>query len=312
MAGSLSFLVSLLSGCLRMSIPTAFGALGGTVCERSGIVNMGLEGMMLSGAFAAVYGSYISGSAYVGLLFAAVCGLIFGLIHATLTVWFKCEHVLAGLGINMFADGMTIVLLQYIWDSKGKSSIVSGLGLWSVPVIKDIPIVSDIFGAISPLFILLLICMVAMQFMLFKTTFGLRVRVTGENPYFAAAMGVDVYKTQFICEMLGGMLAAIGGAYLSIGDVALFSKDMVAGRGFIAVALVILGGWKPTGAVLGAIIFGAAQSLQIRLQAAQVPPQLVQMLPYVITIATLLAMKLFNKKSQAPASDGLHYFREGQ
>lgn len=312
MSSTVSFLISMLSGSLRLSIPIAFGSLGGTLCERSGIVNMGLEGIMLSGAFAAVYGSYISGSAFVGLLFAVIIGMVLGLVHATLTVWFKCEHVLAGLGINMFANGMTIVLLQYIWGSKGKSSMVAGLGLWEIPLISDIPIIRDVIGTVSPLLLLLIICMLAMQIMLFRTTFGLRIRVTGENPYVAAAMGVDVYRTQYICEILGGIFAAVGGAYLSIGDVPLFSKDMVAGRGFIAVAIVILGGWKPTGAVVGSIIFGAAQSLQIRLQDAQVAPQIVQMLPYVITIVTLLIMKVLKKKNQAPAAEGTHYFREGK
>ena len=312
MNSTLSFLISLLSGSIRISIPIAFAALGGTLCERSGIVNMGLEGIMLSGAFAAVYGSNAFGNAYAGLLCAAAVGVLLGLVHATLTVWFKCEHVLAGLGINMFADGMTIVLLQYFWGSKGKSGKVPGLGLWDIPIVNKIPILSSIIGKVSPLFLLLLICMLLMQFMLFRTRFGLRCRVTGENPYSAAAMGIDVYKIQYICEVLGGIFAAVGGAYLSIGDVGLFSKDMVAGRGFIAVALVILGGWKPTGAVLGSIVFGMAQSLQIRLQAAQVPPQLVQMLPYVITILTLLVMRLLKKRSMAPAAEGLHYYREGQ
>ena len=312
MNSTVSFLVSLASGSLRLSIPVAFAAIGGTLCERSGIVNMGLEGIMISGAFAGAYGSYISGSAWVGLLFAMGVGIVLGLAHALLTVWFKCEHVLAGLGINMFADGMTIVLLQYVWGSKGKSSPVAGLGMWEIPIINRIPILSDIIGRVSPLFVLLLVSMVLMHFMLFKTTFGLRCRVTGENPYCAAAVGIDVYKHQFISEMLGGMFAAIGGAYLSIGDVGLFSKNMTAGRGFIAVAIVILGGWKPTGAVLGAIVFGAAQSLQIRLQAAEVPAQLIQMLPYVITILTLLVMRLLKKRSMAPAAEGQHYYREGQ
>lgn len=312
MSGTALFLISMLSGSLRLSIPIAFGALGGTLCERSGIVNMGLEGMMLSGAFAAVYGAHVSGSAFVGLSFAVAIGLILGLVHATLTVWFKCEHVLAGLGINMFANGMTIVLLQYIWGSKGKSGMVAGLGVWRLPLISDIPVIRDIIGTVSPLLILLVICMLTMQIMLYKTTFGLRIRVTGESPYVAAAMGTDVYRTQYICESLGGIFAAVGGAYLSIGDIPLFSKDMVAGRGFIAVAIVILGGWKPVGVVAGSMIFGAAQSLQIRLQDAQVAPQIVQMLPYIITIVTLLVMKLLKKKNQAPAAEGTHYFREGK
>ena len=308
MNNMIAFLASLLSGSIRMCIPIAFAALGGTLCERSGIVNMGLEGMMLMGAFSAVCGSYLSGSAYVGLLAAVVCGCMMGLILSGLTIRYKCEHVLAGLGINMFAGGFTIVMLQTVWGSRGKSTVVAGLTAWPLPVLNRIPIIKNIIGSVSPFLVLLFVCMLLVQFVLYHTVFGLRARIIGENPYVAGSAGIDVYRTQLICVLCGSVLASIGGAYLSIGDVNLFFKDMVAGRGFIALAIVILGGWKPRGVVLGALVFGAAQSLQIRLQAAEIPPQLVQMLPYVITI---LALFLVKNQGKAPAAEGTHYYRDG-
>ena len=308
MSDMMSFLASLLSSSIRMCIPIAFAALGGTMCERAGIVNMGLEGMMLMGAFSAAFASYLSGSAYVGLLGTIVCGCAMGMLLGVLTIRFKCEHVLAGLGINMFASGFTIVMLQAVWGSRGKSAVVAGFTSLRIPGLDQIPIIKDIFGNVSPLLILLLVCMLGVQFILYKTVFGLRARFIGENPYVAGASGINVYRTQYICVLFGSVLACIGGAYLSIGDVNMFSKDMVAGRGFIALAIVILGGWRPMGVVLGSLVFGLAQSLQIRLQAAEIPPQLVQMLPYVVTI---LALLLVRKRGKAPAAEGTHYYRDG-
>ena len=145
-------ILTLLSGMVRVAIPISFAALAGMLSERVGIVNMGLEGIMLIGSFFGVVGSYLSGNAWIGLLFAIASGAVMGLVLAVLTVGFKCEHVLAGLGINMFASGITVVLLQAIWDSKGKSAMVAGLGKWKLPVISQIPIVKSIIGNISPLF----------------------------------------------------------------------------------------------------------------------------------------------------------------
>ena len=302
------FIISLISGSIRLCIPIAFAALGGTMCERSGIINMGLEGMMLMGAFNAAFFSHLFGSAYVGIFGAIISGLILGTFLYLLTVQFKCEHVLAGLGINLFSSGFTVVMLQAVWNSKGRSATVDGLGLLQLPIISKIPILKDIIGSVSPLLIFLILCAVLIYFILYQTTFGLRARVIGENPYVAGAAGIQVYRTQYICVLIGSTLACIGGAYLSIGDINMFSKDMVGGRGFIALAIVILGGWKPFGVLMGSLFFGLAQSMQIRLQTAEIPPQIVQMLPYVLTILALFLMK---KRSRAPAAEGTHYYREG-
>lgn len=302
-------ILTLLSGMVRVAIPISFAALAGMLSERVGIVNMGLEGIMLIGSFFGVVGSYLSGNAWIGLLFAIASGAVMGLVLAVLTVGFKCEHVLAGLGINMFASGITVVLLQAIWNSKGKSSMVAGLGKWKLPVISQIPIVKSIIGNISPLFYLLVLCVVLLWVLLYRTPLGLRIRVIGENPELAGTMGVNVYFVQYVFVIISGMLAAVGGAYLSIGDISMFSKDMVSGRGYIALGMVILGNWKPTWVALAGLVYGFAESMQFRLQAVSIPPQLVQMLPYVFTILVLLFAR---RKSMAPAASGKHYYQKGE
>ena len=302
-------ILTLLSGMVRVAIPISFAALAGMLSERVGIVNMGLEGIMLIGSFFGVVGSYLSGNAWIGLLFAIASGAVMGLVLAVLTVGFKCEHVLAGLGINMFASGITVVLLQAIWDSKGKSAMVAGLGKWKLPVISQIPIVKSIIGNISPLFYLLVVCVILLWVLLYRTPLGLRIRVIGENPELAGTMGVNVYLVQYVFVIISDMLAAVGGAYLSIGDIDMFSKDMVSGRGYIALGMVILGNWKPTWVALAGLVYGFAESMQFRLQAVSIPPQLVQMLPYVFTILVLLFAR---RKSMAPAASGKHYYQKGE
>lgn len=302
-------ILSLLAGMIRVAIPISFAALAGMLSERAGVINMGLEGIMLIGSFFGVVGSYVTGNAWMGLLFACFSGIIMGLVLAVLTVGFKCEHVLAGVGINIFASGITIVLLQMIWDSKGKSSMVAGLGVVRLPVISSIPVIGTMIGSISPLFYILVLCVVILWILLYRTPAGLRIMVIGENPEMAGTMGVNVYRLQYLCVMVSGMLAAMGGAYLSIGDINMFSKDMVSGRGYIALSMVILGNWKPVWVAMGGLVYGFAQSLQFRLQSVNIPPQLVQMLPYVLTLIVLLFAR---KKSSAPAAEGKHYYQRGE
>ncbi|MBN2979806.1 MULTISPECIES: ABC transporter permease [Cohnella] len=305
---NLDYWISLLTSCLRIAVPIAFAAIGALLCERAGIVNIGIEGMMLTGAFAGVYGSYITGSAYGGLLIAMIGGGLVGLLHAVLTIAFKTDHIISGLGINLLAQGLTVVLLMTIWDSKGKSPDVEGFTNLSIPLIKDIPFIGPIIGNMNILFYLLIAVVIVTWIVLFKTVFGLRVRVIGENPQVADTLGVHVYKMQYICVILCGVLAGIGGACLSIGDVHFFNRDMVAGRGYIALAAMIFGGWNPVGAFGSSMLFGLAQSLQIRLQVFDIPVQFVQMLPYILTIVVLV---VYRNRNRAPAASGKH-FRRGE
>ena len=186
---------------------------------------------------------------------------------------------------------------------------MDGLGIVSVPVLNKIPIVNQLIGNISPLFYILIFCVIIVWIVLYRTPVGLRIRVIGENPFMAGSMGIKVYKYQYLALMASGMLAALGGAYLSVGDINMFSKEMVAGRGYIALSMVILGGWHPIGVAACGLIYGVAQSLQLRLQGVSIPPQLVQMLPYIVTILVLLVAR---NKSKAPAMEGIHYYEKGE
>ncbi len=305
----MDFVLSLLAGTIRVTIPIAFAALAGMLSEKCGVINMGLEGIMLFGAFFSVLGSYLTNNAWLGLLIGMASGAVVGLIMAFFAIGFKCEHMLVGVGVNMLASGLTIVLLEMIWHTKGKSSIVNGLGVVTIPFLQKIPVIGSLFGSISPLFYILIVCIVGLWFLLYKTPVGLRIRVIGDNPFMAGSMGIKVYKYQYLCLMAAGMLAAAGGAYLSLGDINMFSKEMVAGRGYIALSMVILGGWHPVGVAVSGLVYGLAQSLQFRLQTVSIPPQLVQMLPYVVTILVLIFAR---SRGKAPAMEGVHYYEKGE
>ncbi len=305
----MNFVLNLLAGAIRVTIPIAFAALAGMLSERAGIINMGLEGMMLFGAFFSVVGSYITGSAWLGLLFAMAAGALTGLLMAVFAIGFKCEHMLTGVAVNLLASGLTVVLMQMIWDTRGKSAAVDGLGVWTFPLFDKIPVVRELIGSVSPLFFILIFCVIAMWFVMYHTPVGLRIRVIGNNPFMAGSMGINVYRIQYLAMMVSGALAALGGAYLSIGDINMFSKDMVAGRGYIALSMVILGGWHPVGVAVSGLVYGVAQSLQFRVQSVEIPPQLVQMLPYVVTIAVLFFAR---SKNKAPAMEGVHYYQKGE
>ncbi|WP_407270972.1 ABC transporter permease [Radiobacillus sp. PE A8.2] len=304
--GTVELIISLLSGSLRIMIPIAFAALGAILCERAGIINIGMEGMMLVGAFAGVWGADLFGNGYVGILFAMVAGGLFGLIHAVLTVHFKTDHIISGLAINMLGLGLTSVLLEIIWGNRGNSDEVEGIGYLSIPIIRDIPVIGPIIGNQSILFYLLIVLIIVTWLLLYKTVLGLRIRVIGENPHVADTLGVNVNGIKYLCVILSGVLAGIGGAYLSVGEVHLFGRDMIAGRGYIALAAMIFGGWNPFGVFGSSLLFGFAQSLQIRLQVFTIPVQFIQMIPYVLTILVLI---VFHKRNRAPASVGKHFRR---
>jgi simple sugar transport system permease protein len=296
---------ALFAGMVRIAIPITYGALACTVCEKGGIINIGVEGMMLAGSFGGVLGSYLSGNPWVGLLFSILFGMFFALIHGVLTIRFHTGHIISGLGINLLASGLTTLWLASIWGNSGKSDAVASLGTVNIPLIGDLPVLGRMISGYSPfLYVLLLICL--LLWILFnKTVLGLRIRVVGENPYVADSVGVRVAGIQYFCVLLCGAIAGMGGAYLSIGDIGLFARDMVAGRGYIAMAVTIFGGWTPLGALGGSLLFGLAQGLQFRIQHIA-PSQLIQMLPYILTIVVLLLVK---NRRKGPAFSGRHFDR---
>jgi ABC-type uncharacterized transport system permease subunit len=299
--------VGLFAAALRMATPIAFASLGGIFSERVGIINIGLEGMMLTSAFTGVATTYFSGNPWLGVLAAILSGGLLGLFHALLTVKFIGNQIVSGTGINVFALGFTAYMSQVLWGSRGASESVQGLEAVSIPLLKDIPIIGDIIGTHTPLVYLMLIITVLSYVVLFKTPIGLRIRAVGEHPAAADTAGINVFKTKYLCVIVSGMLAGLGGAFLSLGHLNLFVWGMTGGRGFIAMAAMIFGKWMPFGAFGASFLFGFAYALQMRLQAlGLLPPQIILAIPYILTVAVLAGVV----RKAVPPSDYKPYVKE--
>jgi len=268
--------ISFLTQMIRIAIPYLFAASGGVVAERAGIVSLTLEGFMLSGAFAAVLGTNLSGSPWVGVLTGILGGLIFALIHAVATIRYRADQIVVGVAINLMAIGITRFLLKLFFDSSSNSPRVAGFG-------GNI----NMAGFDNPLLWLGLIVPVAVAYMVYRTPFGLRIRAAGEHPDAAESVGVSVKRVRYVAVAISGMLAGLGGVYLAL-DQHQFTDQMTAGRGFIALSAVIFGRWDPIRAALACLLFAAAETLQIQLQGSHaIASQFVEMIPYVLTIVAL-------------------------
>jgi ABC-type uncharacterized transport system permease subunit len=280
--------VGLFASAIRMATPIAFAALGGIFSERAGIINIGLEGMMLTCAFSSVAATHFLGNPWIGVLFGLLVGALLGLLHGLITIKFSGNQIVSGTGINILALGLTAFMSQVIWGSRGASDAVQGIDPISIPLIKDIPIIGDIIGVHSPFVYILIISVAISYIVLFKTPFGLRIRAVGEHPAAADTAGVNVYRTKYYCLIISGILAGLGGAFLSLGHLNLFAWGMTGGRGFIALAAMIFGGWMPLGALGASLLFGLSDALQMRLQTLGVlPPQIILTIPYILTIIVL-------------------------
>jgi simple sugar transport system permease protein len=261
-------ILAFLMQTIRIAIPYLFAAAGGVIAERSGVISLGLEGYMLSGAFAGALGSYYTGNPWMGVLCGLGGGLLFALIHALVSLRFRADQVVSGIAINLLVIGLTRFLLKLLFDSSSNSPRVEGFGL-------------------NPLIALGLIAPLALAWLIYRTPFGLRVRAVGEHPQAAETLGVRPRRVRLIAVALSGLLASLGGVYLAL-DQHQFTAEMTAGRGFIALAAVIFGRWDPLRAALACLLFAAAETLQIQLQGTQfIPSQFIQMIPYALTIVAL-------------------------
>ncbi|BEP29451.1 ABC transporter permease [Helicovermis profundi] len=306
---TVTFLVALLSAALRMSVPILFSALGGMFSERSGVVNIGLEGIMLMGALFGVVGSYYSGNHWVGILVAMISGMLMALLFAYITITIKIDQIVSGIAINMLAVGLTSFLYRALFGITTVPIKVDSFHPVRIPLLADIPIIGPIMFNQTVLVYIALLLVPITSFLLFKTMWGLKVRSVGEHPKAADTVGINVIKIRYTGVLISGALAGIGGAFLSLGQFNMFVDNMVSGRGFIAVAAIIFGKWKPKGILIASLIFGVADALQIRLQAAGVgiPYQLLLMLPYIITIIALTGLVGYNKP---PNSLGKPYYKQ--
>ncbi len=291
-------------GMLQYSTPLIFAGLGGLVSERSGVVNIGLEGMMLTGAFVSYYAADKGGSWVVGVLCGAIAGGVAGLIHAVFAVHLRADQIVSGTAINILAAGGTAYAFRSLYGTADLPQIdrVPEIGFPHVPVI------GAVLDGQSLLTWLAAVLAVAVWFVLFRTPFGLRLRAVGEHPRAADTVGVHVFRMRYLAVAASGALAGIGGAYLSVGYVGSFTENMTSGRGFIALAAVIFGKWRPSGMVGACLLFGFASALGDNLQtSAGISADFTAMLPYILTLVALVG---FVGRSIPPRAVGIPYQRQ--
>jgi simple sugar transport system permease protein len=302
------FSTGLVAAMLRFATPLAFAAIGGVFSERSGVVNIGLEGMMLSGAFFGIWATAWSGSWAVGVLMAMVFGGLFALIHAFFSIHLRTDQIISGFAINFLALGLTGYLFRSIYGPQGTPSGVDRIPQVTLPeFLRDIPFFGPVFGQQSLMIWVMFGVVIAAWVVLFKTPVGLRLRSVGEHPRAADTVGISVYGVRYAAVVASGMLAALGGAFLSIGFTGSFNENMTAGRGFIALAAVILGKWNPVGAFAATLLFGFGFALVPRLQGQGLSENLVSMLPYVLTLIALVGVI---GRSIPPAAVGRPYVKQ--
>ena len=294
--------LSLLFSTIRLATPLVWAAIGGLYSERAGVINIALEGLMLAGAFTAAAMTFYTHSPWVGLGSAMVAAAFFAFLLAVVCIRFKANEVVAGTGINILFLGLPAVLSGALFLSSGSTPQIPKDEL--LPEVAHLSVVS----------ILALLLVVVTQYVLYRTPFGLRLRSVGENPEAADAAGIRVNRLRYTGVVLSGVLAGVGGAYLSIGQSSLFTRNMTAGRGFIALAALIFGKWRPVQTMLACLLFGCADALTIQMQGVaklpsgeDVPVQFIQMIPYVVTIVVLAG---FIGQSRAPGALGVPYDKE--
>lgn len=313
-----NLLALIVSSTLVYSAPLIFTAIGGVFSERSGIVNVGLEGIMVMGAFSSIVfnlsfaDTFGSWTPWVGLLVGALSGAAIAFIHALATVNLRADHIISGTVVNLAAPALAVFLTRVLFEQRGQTDIVrQSFGYFNFPVLKNIPIIGRIFfqSTSLPAYVGILVAFIC-WFVLAKTRFGLRIRSVGENPLAADTLGINVYQLKYAGVILSGIFGGIGGAVLSQSISLNFSISTIAGQGFMSMAAMIFGNWNPVGAMLAAIFFGFAQSLSV--VGSQIPfienidPVYLQIAPYVITIIVLVS---FVGKSSGPAANGKTYIK---
>jgi simple sugar transport system permease protein len=297
----------LIASTLVYATPLAYAALGGIFSERSGVVNIGLEGMMLTGAFFGIWGAAWSGYWEVGLLIAAVSGGLMAAVHAVFAIHLRADQIVSGTAINFLAIGITGYLFIDIYGDNGTPAVVSMVPSVNLPGIEHWSYIGPAIGSLNLMTWMMFGFLVLTHVVLFRTPIGLRIRAVGEHPRAADTVGIPVFRLRYASVIVSGMLAALGGAYLSVGFVGSFDQNMTAGRGFIALAAVIFGKWRPYGAVGACLLFGFASGLADRLQSvAGVSVNLLSTLPYVLTLIALVGLV---GRSRAPAADGQPYVK---
>lgn len=307
-ANALNFLTDYLAASLRLTVPLVFVALGGLLSERSGVLNIGLEGMMLTGAFVSAAVSIGTGNVWLGVLAALLIGGVVGLLHAYLCVTLRVNQLVSGLAINLATAGLTAYGARVLFDSGTVQ--LTGIDPIGIPGLKEIPVLGVFFNQ-DLLFYGLVGLLPIVTYLLFRSSWGLALRAVGDYPRAADTAGLSVVGVRYLSVLLCGALCGIGGAYLALVHVRFFTEGMSAGKGFIALAALILGRWHPVYTMLACLLFGATEALQLRIQTfdLQIPYQLLAMLPYAIALLALIGIA---GKATPPAALGIPYTQEGK
>jgi simple sugar transport system permease protein len=290
---------------IRLAMPYLYAGLGELFNQTAGCFNLGVEGIMMMGAFSAFYVVYQTGNLFLGIAAAAVIGLFMGLIMSLISVTFKAAQGISGIGLTMFGVGLSSLLFKTLLQGTVKS--VAGFAPLKIPILGDIPFIGETFFQ-NNLMVYLAYCLIPVcSVVLYKTTLGLKIRSVGQNPQAADTLGVSVIKIRYLCVCIGGVLAGIAGATFSIANINMFQEKMTNGTGYIAVALVYFSGWKPKGVLFGALLFSFVNALQLRMQVLgiNIPSDVAMMLPYILTIITLV----FVQSRDAPAALSVPYER---
>ncbi len=292
---------------LRSGTSIAYTAMGGVISERSGVVNIGLEGIMTASAFAAVVGVYLTGSPWIGVLFAIAVGVLISAVHAVVCITFGGNQSVSSMALILLATGLSGIGTKAIFGQQGTSAQVENIS--KTPFLADVPILGPILSELSPLVYLSFVVLLILIYTFKKTAFGLHITMVGEHPKAAETAGINVHKVRYSCVLLSGALGGLGGATLSIGQMNLFQEGMIAGRGYLAMAAVIMGNWTPMGAFGSAIFFGFFSAVQIYMQTLPnnpIPTEFVQTIPYLACIAVMMYSSK-KRKTTGVAAGGKPY-----
>ena len=304
-------IISILATAVRMGTILLLAAIGELVVERSGVLNLSVEGMMLSGAFGGFMGAYYTNSLWLGVLSAILAGLLVSALFGLLAIILQIDQTVSGLTVNIFAGGLTFYLYRALFPNVGATNIPSlkPFSQFQIPFLSDIPIIGKILFSQYALSYLAFFLMLLVAFYLYRTKSGLILRTLGENPRVVDMKGINVMRYRFLAVLFGGMMAGLAGSFITLASVGIFVADITSGRGWLAIAIVIFGDWKPVKILWASLFFGFIDALQMQLQAlgVQLPFQLFLAMPYILTT---LAVFLARKRSGAPLALGVHYVRE--
>lgn len=303
-----AIIVGFLAGAIKLSVPLLLTSLGEIVSERAGVLNLGLEGIMIMGAFAGFLGAAVSGNMWIGFGTGMIAGVGMAFLLPLISETLHGNQIVTGLGIFILGTGLSLLFFRIVFQGTFVP-VVEGLGKINIPMLSDAPIIGRIFFQHDVMVYITLLLVPVFYYLIFHTSIGLSIRSVGENPRVAETLGLNVTRIRYYSVMLGGAMAGLGGAYLAIEYAKKFTEGMTAGIGFVALAVVILGRWNPVGALLAALLFAGATVLQLRLQAigVEMAPQFFFMIPYLLTIIVLVVV---SRAGGGPEAVGEPYIKE--